>query len=283
MKYLFLSILFFSFNNVLWKRNIIDTNISFLVSYRALFTSLLSFIIALYFNCFDALSFVVFCRITLGSIFGVLGLLCMLNVIKKESLHWLGVYNLVGIIFTTCYLIVFEKVDFNKSILGAILIIIGFAYHIFKNRNESLNMSLKQHLLLLFMAVFYCCSSILHWKNLEREIAPVAIVFNQEFVVFLTALGITFFQNKKEMVIRNYKLHFHRVLLMAAVIFFALLFSFLGLKETNPLVSSIVFLASPLITILLNLVFFKEKLTNQNIIALIILFFGAFLLHYFSR
>jgi drug/metabolite transporter (DMT)-like permease len=68
--------------------------------------------------------------------------------------------------------------------------------------------------------------------------------------------------------------------MMAGVIFLALLFSFLGLKLTNPLISSLLFLASPLTTIVMNLIFFKEKLSVHNSIALVLLGAGAFILHY---
>ena len=67
---------------------------------------------------------------------------------------------------------------------------------------------------------------------------------------------------------------------MALIIFLALLFSFLGLKITNPIVSSVLFLASPLTTILLSTLIFREKLTLKNGMAILIIATGAFILHY---
>lgn len=280
MIFLLLSILFFGLNNVLWKKNLEQVDFLFLVSYRALFTSILSIIIALSVTNFDAITFSILYRVTLGSIFGVVGLLCMLTVIQKASLHWLGIYNLMGIGVTTFYLIIFENFALKQSILGASILLLGFIYHIYTNSNKSLTMSLKQHVLMVVMTVSFCIASILHWKNLAKEIPTLVIVSNQEFVVFMTTTLIFLIKNKKTISFEPYKKHFLNVILMAGVIFLALLFSFLGLKLTNPLISSLVFLASPLTTIALNLVFFKEKLTPHNSIALVLLGAGAFILHY---
>ena len=280
MIFLLLSILFFGFNNVLWKKNLEQVDFLFLVSYRALFTSILSIIIALSVTSFDTVTISILFRVTLGSIFGVIGLLCMLSVIQKASLHWLGIYNLMGIGVTTCYLIVYENFAIKQSILGASILLLGFMYHIYTNSNKSLTMSLKQHVLMVVMTVSFCVSSILHWKNLAKEIPALVIVSNQEFVVFITTTLIFLLKNKKTISFEPYKKHFLNVILMAGVIFLALLFSFLGLKLTNPLISSLVFLASPLTTIVMNLVFFKEKLTLHNSIALVLLGAGAFILHY---
>jgi drug/metabolite transporter (DMT)-like permease len=280
MIFLLLSILFFGFNNVLWKKNLEQVDFLFLVSYRALFTSILSIIIALSVTSFDTVTISILFRVTLGSIFGVIGLLCMLSVIQKASLHWLGIYNLMGIGVTTCYLIVYENFAIKQSILGASILLLGFMYHIYTNSNKSLTMSLKQHVLMVVMTVSFCVSSILHWKNLAKEIPTLVIVSNQEIVVFITTTLIFLLKNKKTISFEPYKKHFLNVILMAGVIFLALLFSFLGLKLTNPLISSLVFLASPLTTIVMNLVFFKEKLTLHNSIALVLLGAGAFILHY---
>jgi drug/metabolite transporter (DMT)-like permease len=141
-------------------------------------------------------------------------------------------------------------------------------------------MSLKQHVLMGVMTVSFCISSILHWKNLAKEIPTLVIVSNQELVVFITTTLIFLLKNKKTISSEPYKKHFLNVILMAGVIFLALLFSFLGLKLTNPLISSLLFLASPLTTIVMNLIFFKEKLSVHNSIALVLLGAGAFILHY---
>jgi drug/metabolite transporter (DMT)-like permease len=66
---------------------------------------------------------------------------------------------------------------------------------------------------------------------------------------------------------------------MSTVVFFAILCSFLGLKQTNPIISSLLFLAAPLTTILFSRLFFKEKIPFKNIIFITIILVGAFILH----
>jgi hypothetical protein len=45
-----------------------------------------------------------FTKITLGSLFGVIGLFSMLTVIKKSSLQCLGVYSLIGVVFNIIFM-----------------------------------------------------------------------------------------------------------------------------------------------------------------------------------
>ena len=280
MLYILLSILLFSFNNVLWKKNLEKLPVSFLVAYRAFFTSTIALFLFFYFHSETVISLQLILRITTGSIFGVIGLFSMLSVIQKASLQWLGIYNLLGIVFTSLYLLFYEKVVFTQSIFGLILILMGFIFYIYSNREAQIKINIKQHALLLLMTMSFSISSLVHWKNLKSDIPPLLIISNQEIVIFITAFVLTIFKFKtikiKE-VCRNY---FLRVILMALIIFLALLFSFLGLKITNPIVSSVLFLASPLTTILLSTLIFREKLTLKNGMAILIIATGAFILHY---
>lgn len=280
MIYIFLSILFFALNNVLWKKNLQQCSVPFLVGYRALFTSVGAILILLYTYGFDIFINQPLFRITLGSIFGVLGLFCMLIVIKKAPLQWLGIYNLAGIIFTAFYLYYFENIPIFNSFIGLFLIIIGFAVYIYHNKEKELKISITQHLYLLAMTFCFGISSLIHWKNLVSKVPPIFIISNQELVVFVTATCISLTKIKITKIKTDIKIYFFNALLMAFIIFLALLFSFLGLQITNPLISSILFLATPLLTIVLGTLFFKEKMSAFNIVAIFIIAIGAFLLHY---
>lgn len=282
MIYILLSILLFSLNNVLWKKNLEYLNTIYLISYRSLFTFLLSIILAFYFNSFTSVTPLIFAKVTIGSVLGFIGLLCMLTVIKKASLHWLGIYNLIGILFTTCYLIFVEHLEFKQSLVGVFLILTGFIYHIFQKNNINLKMSISQHLLMLIMIASFSASSIIHWKNLTIKIPPLVILANQEMVVFFISTLLSRYFYKVQFSFTQYTKDFFKVGLMAFVIFLALLFSFFGLQQTNPTISSLLFLASPLTTIVLNIFFFKEKLSKQNLIALTLISTGAYILHYLS-
>lgn len=280
MIYIFFSVILLSLNNVLWKKNIQNISIQFLVGYRALFTSCISFSI-FYFNYHPSaiLSYPI-AKITLGSFLGLIGLFSMLSVIKKAPLQWLGIYTLIGILFTAVYLYIFESIDILNSLIGVSLIILGFAFYLFENNYSGKNIGLKEHFRLIIMILSYGLSSIIHWKNLDSDVPPIFIVFNQELLVFSVAILSSFFTMDTKDLRLNLKGYFFNVILMAFVIFFALLFSLFGLKATNPLISSVLFLANPLMTILFGSLFFKERLSLSNAISITIIAIGSFLIHY---
>ncbi len=280
MIFILLSILLFSFNNVLWKKNLEDTSISFLISYRAFFTSLISLILFLTTSDFNNIINSSIIKITVGSIFGAIGLYCMLFIIKKSSLRWIGIYNLLGIVFTATYLYFYENIEIKNSILGIILILLGFTLHLYKNQEPSLKLEIKQHFYLILMVLGFGISSILHWKNLEKNVPVLFILSNQELVVFLLFSTINLRYERTITIINNLKFYFTRVIVMALILFFALLFSFIGLKKTNPIISSTLYMIGPILTITLGNVYFQEKITFKNLISIIIILVGAFIIHF---
>ena len=280
MIFIMLSVLLFSYNNVLWKKNIKATSISFLVAYRAFFTSTISVGFLLLFFTIEHISISDFIKITAGSLFGVLGLFSMLVVIKKSSLQWLGIYNLLGVVFTILYLWIFDTVPIKESLLGLLFIVSGFVCFIFSNKQTQLKITFKQHLILLLMTFSYSSSAILHWKNLNLNFSPLLIIANQESIVFFVGLLLTFKKANISSIKTELRIYFKRIIIMSTVIFFAILFSLLGLKQTNPIVSSLLFLAAPLSTILFSAFFFKEKFSKNNIVFIIIILLGAFMLHF---
>jgi len=280
MIFIMLSVLLFSYNNVLWKKNIKATSIPFLVAYRAFFTSTISVGFLLLFFTIKHISISDFIKITTGSLFGVLGLFSMLAVIKKSSLQWLGIYNLLGVVFTILYLWIFDAVPIKESLLGLLFIVSGFVCFIFSNKQTQLKITFKQHLILLLMTFSYSFSAILHWKNLNLNFSPLLIIANQESIVFFVGLLFTFKKANISSIKTELRIYFKRIIIMSTVIFFAILFSLLGLKQTNPIVSSLLFLAAPLATILFSALFFKEKFSKKNIVFIIIILLGAFMLHF---
>lgn len=280
MIYIFLSILLFALNNVLWKKNLQNCSVPFLVGYRALFTSIGSTVVLLYLYGFTVYQNQPLGRITLGSLFGVLGLFLMLTVIKKAPLQWLGIYNLLGIVITAFYLFYFENTPLFDSLLGLSIIVTGFIIYLFHNKEKETKISRIQHISLLGMTLSFGISSLIHWKNLDTNVPALLIISNQELVVFSTAMLISMFSINRSEIRSNLLNYLPNVMLMALIIFLALLFSFLGLKITNPLISSILFLVTPLLTITFGALFFKEKISRTNCIAISIIACGAFILHY---
>ncbi len=251
----------------------------FLVTYRAFFTSSFSFLIILFYYKIQHFNNSDILKITLGSLLGVLGLFCMLHVLKKESLQWIGVYNLIGVVFTSLYLWIFEKINLSETLIGISIVIIGFVFYIVSNLNGKMRIALKQHLLLLLMILCFSLSSIIHWKNLTNEIAPVFIIANQELLVFTVGLIFTLTKYQKNEFLNSIKSKFYNVMIMSVVILAAILCTFLGLKIINPLLSGLLFLASPLTTILFSSLFFKEQISLKNWISIIVICIGAFMIY----
>ena len=279
MIYLLIAILLFSLNNVLWKKNLASISISLLMTYRALFTSLLAIGLLLYFYDLDTFTRAQFLKTSIASLLGAMGLICMLNIFKKTSLQWVGVYNLLGIGFTILYLWLFKELEIYTSILGISIITLGFGFYVYTHKNSTLKISFKQHLILLLMVVFFGTSTIINWENLTDETPAILIIANQESTVFICGLILLSTQKKTTSLKPILQKYFTRVLLMSIVIFLGLLFSFLGLKITNPIISGTLFLANPLTTILFSALFFKEKISIKEWIAIGTIALGAFLLH----
>ena len=249
------------------------------MAYRSFFTSVISLIYIWLFVDISLISFTEFSKVTLGSVSGVLGLFCMLFALKNISLQWIGIYNLIGVIFTALYLLIFENFDLNESVVGILTIFLGFGFFIFSTSKNRLRITIKQHFLLILMTLFFTVVSVIHWKNLISNVPPLVIIANQELIVFIVSLAVTLKTISSSAIKETISSKFSQVLLMSIVVIGAFTSSLMGLKVTDPLVSGLLFLASPLTTILFSAYFFKEKVTTKNWLAIGIISLGAFLLH----
>ena len=282
MTYLVLAMLLFSFNNVLWKKNLVNISVSLLMTYRSFLTSILSTSILFYFHDITEFSFLQISKTLTSATLGLIGLFSMLTLYKKASIQWAAIYNLLGIIFTILYLWLFKKFDLKSSFFGLTIITIGFIFYIYTNKNSSLKINLKQHLLLILMTLCFGTAAIINWENLTQKIPAIFIIANQEILVFICGVVILSFEKRRRkpnQLLLTFQKYFYRVLLMSMVIFLGLLFSFLGLEITNPVISGVLFLASPLTTILFSSYFFRETIKISDWIAIGVIAFGAFLLY----
>jgi len=236
-----------------------------------------------YFHDLTEFSFIQISRTLTTAILGLVGLFSMLTLYKKASLQWAAIYNLLGIIFTTLYLWIFKEFDIKSSFLGIFIITIGFIFYIYTKKKSTLKINLKHHLLLVLMTLCFGTAAILNWENLNQKIPVILIIANQEVLVFICGIVLLFLERRKRrssiQLLSIFQKYFYRVLLMSIVILLGLFFSFLGLEITNPIISGVLFLASPLTTILFSAYFFKEKIKVTDWIAIGVISFGAFLLH----
>jgi len=279
MHFLLLAVILFSFNNVLWKKNIGKSSVEFLISYRAIFTTIFSWVALFILLPEFSVTPTDYLKITAGSILGVIGLFSMLLFLKKSSLQWVGIYNLIGILITTFYIWVFEEVEVSSVFFGGAFILFGFGWFIHSNSTNSFQLNMRQHLLLSLMTLSFSASSLIHWKNLTENVSPLIIISNQESIVFLISLILLLRKRN----ISNLKTSLHQnfapIFSMSLVLLAAFSCSLLGLKITNPIVSGMIFLASPITTIVFSSLFFKEAISKQNWLAISVISIGAFLLH----
>ena len=89
MTYLILAMLLFSFNNVLWKKNLVNISVSLLMTYRSFLTSILSTSILFYFHDITEFSFLQISKTLTSTTLGLIGLFSMLTLYKKASIQWL--------------------------------------------------------------------------------------------------------------------------------------------------------------------------------------------------
>ncbi|CAI8219546.1 MAG: Uncharacterised protein [Bacteroidia bacterium] len=273
-----LSAFMFAFNNILWKQKLIEVKTNTLISYRAIFTSTIAIVLTLIlcesfiFNVLD------FIKISSGSIMGFIGLWCMLIVIRNTSLQWLAVYNLAGVVLNAVYLIVFESYDLTSLIIGGIFIVFGFIHFVLNQQKSGKSISLRNHLILTIMTISFSLSSIIHWKNLSSDISPLLIISNQETIVlFFSTFGVII-RREKDYYIQKFNKHFKSTFFMAIILVLALFFSLIGLEKTNPLTMSLVVLISPIITLILNSILLKDRISNACILSVIFILFGSILL-----
>ena len=267
MIFLILSIFLYSINNYFWKKILSDSNIWFVIALRSSFTIILGLIWSYFIDpeflntiTWQQLKFVL-----IASILGALGLICMVSALKNGSLIQYGIFNLLTIFITVTYLIIFENLNIKYYIIGSSFIIVGFAIYLSQLKKEKVaDNSIKQYLLLSLMALFFSFSGLMHWYNLKVSIPVMASLLIQEGTVFV--FGITFFllQPQKVIieVIRNSTNKIILVVFMSIIIFLAVWFGFMGLKITNPIISSLLSLAVPIITIFFGNLFLKEKINS---------------------
>lgn len=264
MIYLALAVFLFIVNNLLWKVNLGIINLFLLITYRAFFTFIFSLALAIYIYSIDAFFVSQTTRITLGSLFALLGLYLMLFALKNISLQWLGIYNLLGIVFSSLYLIFIENLDLRTSLPGILLVFIGFVIFISNSNKSNFKILPKNHFQLLLMILSFNIASIFHWKSLNEGIPPLIVITYQEGIIFLTTGIVLIFKRKvTKSLNKELKLHFKRVSLMAIIVVLAHICTFLGLKMTNPVISGVVFLKIPLLTIIFSSWIFKEKINYK--------------------
>jgi hypothetical protein len=262
MEYILASIFFYALNNLLWKKILFESNMWLIMSLRAFMTCSIGLLIIFFFyrNIFNELTIETTLKVSLASIVGALGLVFMTSALKLGSLRQLGLFNLAGVFFTVTYLYLFENFDLRYYMIGTSLILLGFAVYLIQIKKElDKENSLRQLLLFTLMTIFFSASGLLHWHNLKQSVSPIFSLVNQEFIVFsvsICGLVTRTSYTRKQIIVSSISIY-KLVSVMAILIFMAVWTGFLGLKITNPYVTSLLALSTPVLTIIFGALFYK--------------------------
>jgi transporter family protein len=271
-------------NNLLWKKVLQQANSWLIMTFRALLTTLIGIVVIVFYapQIVFQISIDSVYSVTIASVLGAFGLICMLSALKQGTLRQLGIFNLLIPAFTVSYLFLFEKFNFLDFLFGTTLIIVGFSVYVFQIKHQhSEESNIKTIIYYTLMSLFFASSGLVHWYNFKQSIPPLYSVVNQEIIVFLVG-GIGLLIQPKSIktewlqaIVKSGYL----IVVMAVLIFSAVWAGFLGLKITNPLLASLLPLATPILTILFGALFFKEKWNKKMGLALFIIAIGTYVLH----
>ena len=284
MVYLILSNFFYALNNLLWKRALSKFNLWHIISSRSLLTSIVGFIVIItfYSDVINTIDFPLFLNIFIASVFGSLGLICMIHALKKGSLSQLALFNLIIVFLIGSFLFFFEGLHFENYRVASLLIISGFVLYIYQiKKKNTQQMSLHQLLLFSLMSIFFAGSIVMHWYGLNKDIPVIFSLSIQEAVVFLSSITIVIISPSFSLVKLRYELKkiSTTVILMSTVIFAAIWTGFSGLKFTDPLISSLISLLAPILTILFGVIFYKDKWNYLTILCLLLISSGIYLIN----
>lgn len=286
MVFLVLSSFFYAFNNLLWKRLLSKFDLWLIIGFRCLLTSCigLAIIFLFYPTILSSLTYAVSVTILVASIFGAFGLISMILALKEGSLAQLGVFNLLIVFLVSSYLFFFENIFLKNYAVASICILVGFTLYIFQIKKidgVKKKNSYRNFILFMMMSFFFAVSSLMHWYNLKQEIPAILSVTVQELVVFFVVLIIFNFKTSlsPHQIYPQIQKIVKPVVFMAIVIFFAIWTGFLGLQYTNPLISSLISLITPVLTIVFGVFFFKDQWNSITLLSLFLISTGIYLIN----
>lgn len=273
MEYLILSVLFFAINNVLWKSIVADYLPLQVIVKRSMFTSLLG-VVFLGMNGFETyttLSEALFVNLT--CIIGALGLVFMIYALKESTLNDFIHYSLLGSIGTASYLYFSENIIPQNYILGILFIAFGFCLFLWNQRMNSKAVRTSTHCYLILMTLCFSVSGIMQWYNLKTYDVVFLVVHQEIEVLIVAGILIRFL---KQPILTFFK--FDYILVMVPIITIAVVAGMYGLKVTNPFISSIINLTTPILTITLAVIVLKERFKWYYVSSIVMVILGAWML-----
>jgi len=279
MYWLFLSVLLYAINNILWKIFVKGEQPLRIINRRAIFTVLIAFS-AVWFTHVDLIAFITNPKaffVLLASLFGTAGLVMMVTFLKDGSLVRMGYYSLMGSFIAAGYTYLFRETPISqKAILGTILIIIGYLVFLFNEKRQVKTEPalLSQHLLLGSMTLCFSLSLLIQWESL-KIFPPLAIIITQEITVLVaTFIALLIIKPTKIQTVTQFRT-ISKTAIMAIVIFAGIFVGTIGLKQVNPFLASITGISVPVLTVFAASFVFRDKLNLFHLFSLLLMIIGG--------
>jgi hypothetical protein len=197
----------------------------------------------------------------------------MIYALKESTLNNFIHYSLLGSIGTASYLYFVENIVPQNYLLGILLILLGFSIFLWNQRFTSKTVQFSTHRYLTLMTLCFSVSGIMQWYNLKTY-DVVFLAVHQEIEVLIIA-GILI-RYLKQPVLTFFK--FDYIMLMALTVAIAIIAGMHGLKTTNPFISSIVSLTTPILTMILAVIVLKERFKWYYVTSMFMVILGAWML-----
>jgi drug/metabolite transporter (DMT)-like permease len=281
-----MSSVFFTINNILWKKYL-HLHLSMDLAFkRAIYSSLILLVLSFFFpgNLLKEALQPGFYIILIGCLFGAAGLFFLIGYLKKGNLSLLGYYNLLGVGLTSLYSYLTQDQSLTNNYFapGMAMIIIGYAVFITEGKFSFSHLKTRwlDHFWLIGMVVFFTAALIIQ-SIVVAKFSFITVVFSQELVVLILALVLSILWDKKtdeeETSIRFLSFE---PFVMAIFIVAALLVGLKGLSITSPLLASLFGLLTPILTLFGGKFIFNETVKGYHYIALVIMLAGCSFLYF---
>ena len=123
------------------------------------------------------------------------------------------------------------------------------------------------------MMLCFSISGIMQWYNLKTY-DVVFLAVHQEIVVLI--IGVIIIRYLKQPILKFFKLDY--IFVMAPIVVLAIVTGMHGLKITNPFISSLVSLTTPIITMILVVLVLKERFKWYYVSSMLMVILGAWML-----
>jgi uncharacterized membrane protein len=275
VEYLILSSFFFAFNNILWKWVVADYLPLQVIVKRSILTCLIGFsVFVVYpesFTIYTSLNEMLFVNLT--CIIGAMGLVFMIYALKESTLNNFIHYSLVGSMGTASYLYFIENIIPENFVLGILFVALGFCVFLWNQRINSIAIRFSSHRYLLLMTFCFSVSGNMQWYNLKTY-NVVFLAIHQEVEVMVIAGFIMYYL--KQPALPFFKWDY--ILLMAPVVVIAVIAGMYGLEKTNPFITSIISLTTPILTMVLAVLILKEHFKWYYVSSMALVVLGAWML-----